>query len=101
MIDNVTVSPSEIDVELLVNVTLFTYVLLRIFSIVSFSPSTASVIFVSDVIVVKAPSPKVESSGTPKLVFVPRIVPLLDNVDIVLSTKFFVATSDELEGSAT
>ena len=71
--------------------TSLTKVLLRIFSIVSFRSSIASVIVVPDVKVCRAPSPKVPSVGVPNVSCPPELV--------ALSTYALVAKSCASTGS--
>ena len=73
VIVNVIVSPLDIDVELDTNATLLTYVLRRMFSIVSFKASIASVTFVDAVNEVTDPSPKDESLGVDNSCVIPLL----------------------------
>ena len=99
VIDNVIVSPDDIVTELDVNVTLFTYVLFLMFSMVSLRSSMASVTFVDVVNPVYAPSPNVESSGVPSVICVPWLT--LDRPPMESSTYFLVDASESAAGSPT
>ena len=102
VIDNVIVSPDDMLTELDVNVTLFTYVLLRMFSIVSFNESIASVTFVVGVSPVNDPSPNVESVGVDNSCVIPFMEdPELDSAATESSIYFLCAASSSAVGVAT